>query len=83
MNERTKTGLEILQAAVLLGILGDVLLRDVRWGLNVLLFIAALTAALMMLVWRRRENFWNPQTIVLNAALIFLRRCSSGAIHCN
>ena len=28
MNEKTKTGLEILQAAVLLGVLGDVLLAN-------------------------------------------------------
>ena len=40
MNERTKIGLEILQAAVLLGVLGDVLLRAMPWGLNVFLFIA-------------------------------------------
>ena len=37
MNERTKLGLEILEAAVLLGILGDVLLRASSWGLNILL----------------------------------------------
>lgn len=71
MNERTKTGLEILQAAVLLGVLGDVLLRQTPWGLNVLLFIIALVAAFAMLILRRKQEFWNKQTIALNIALIF------------
>ena len=71
MNERTKTGLEILQAAVLLGVLGDVLLRTTPWGLNVLLFIGALTAAFVMLILRRKREFWNAQTIALNIALVF------------
>jgi hypothetical protein len=71
MNERTKTGLEILQAAVLLGVLGDVLLRQMPWGLNVLLFVGALVAAFVMLVWRRKREFWDVQTISLNAALVF------------
>lgn len=71
MNERTKTGLEILQVAVLLGVLGDVLLRATPWGLNVLLFIGALVAAFVMLILRRRQEFWNRQTIALNIALVF------------
>ncbi len=71
MNERTKTGLEILQAAVLLGVLGDVLLRTTPWGLNVLLFIGALTAAFVMLILRRKREFWNAPTIALNIALVF------------
>src|SRR5688572_4193336 len=71
MNERTKTGLEILQAAVLLGVLGDVLIRQTPWGLNVLLFTGALVAAFVMLVLRRKREFWNAQTIALNAALVF------------
>ena len=42
MNERTKTGLEIIEAAVLLGVLGDAFLRATPWGLNVFLFVGAL-----------------------------------------
>lgn len=71
MNDKTKTGLEILQTAVLLGILGDVLLRQTPWGLNVLLFTGALVAAMLMLIRRRRQEFWNPQTLALNGALVF------------
>lgn len=71
MNEKTKTGLEILQAAVLLGVLGDVLLRATPWGLNVFLFVGVLATAFVMLVLRRKREFWNAQTIALNSALVF------------
>ncbi|HEX8286455.1 MAG TPA: DUF4173 domain-containing protein [Pyrinomonadaceae bacterium] len=71
MNEKTRIGLEILQAAVLLGILGDVLLRETPWGLNVLLFIGALTAAMIMLVLRRKSEFWSRQSAALHGALVF------------
>ena len=70
MNEKTKTGLEILEAALLLGILGDVLLRETPFGLNVLLFVGALVAAMLMLTLRRRSEVLNAPTIVLHAALI-------------
>ncbi len=56
MNEKTKTGLEILEAALLLGILGDALLRVTPWGLNVFLWIGALVAAMIMLTLRRRSE---------------------------
>ncbi len=71
MSERTKLGLEILEAAVLLGILGDVMLRATPWGLNVLLFVLALVAAMIALVYRRKREFWSVQTIALHGALIF------------
>ncbi len=71
MNEKTKTGLEILQAAVLLGVLGDVLLRQTPWGLNVLLFVIALVAAMFMLILHRKRELWTVQTVSLNAALVF------------
>ncbi len=71
MKEKTKTGLEILQSAVLLGILGDVLLRTTPWGLNVFLFIGAFVAAATMLVLRRKRQFWNIQSAALSLAMIF------------
>jgi MFS family permease len=71
MNEKTKTGLEILEAAVLLGILGDVLLRETPWGLNVFLWIGALVAAMIMLTLRRRSELFSSQTIALQVALVF------------
>ena len=71
MNEKTKTGLEILHTAVLLGILGDALLRAEPWGLNVLMFIVALVASMTMLVLRRNHGFWNRRIAALHLALIF------------
>jgi hypothetical protein len=71
MNEKTKTGLEILQAAVLLGVLGDVLLRATPWGLNVFLFVGAFAAAMLMLVLRRKSEFFSRQTMLLQASLVF------------
>jgi hypothetical protein len=72
MDERTKTGLEILEAALLLGILGDALLRETPWGLNVFLWTGALVAAMLMLARRRRSKFLSGQTAaLLHAALLF------------
>src|SRR5439155_10397799 len=71
MNERTKTGLEILQVAVGMGILGDVLLRATPWGLNVLLFNLAFAGGAIMLLWRHSPEYLTRQTIALFGALIF------------
>lgn len=71
MNERTKTGLEVLQAAFLIGILGNALLREVPWGLNVFLFVTAFVAALAMIMVRRRPELLTGQNIALCAAMVF------------
>ena len=71
MNERTKTGLEVLQASFLLGILGNVLLRQMPWGLNVFLFVAAFVTAAVMLVLRRKAAFWTGQNAALFGAMLF------------
>lgn len=70
MNEKTKTGLEILEAAILLGILGDALLRATPWGLNLLLWSGALVAALITLAMRRKRAVLKRENLVLHAALI-------------
>ena len=44
MSNRTKLGLNILGAALLLGVLGDALLRETPWGLNVPLWTGAAAA---------------------------------------
>jgi hypothetical protein len=71
MNDKTKTGLEILEAAVLLGILGDALLRVTPWGLNVFLWVSVLVAAMIALTLRRKSEFWSVQIASLHGALIF------------
>ncbi|HJR07751.1 MAG TPA: DUF4173 domain-containing protein [Pyrinomonadaceae bacterium] len=49
MCKRTKLGLNVLEAALLLGVLGDALLRQTPWGLNVFLWTGALVAAMSAL----------------------------------
>lgn len=71
MNEKTKTGFEILQAAVLLGVLGDVLVRGEMLGLNGLLFIASVAAAMVMLRLRHRRDVLNGRVWALQGALVF------------
>ncbi len=71
MNARTKTGLEILQVAAVLGVLGNVLLRSTPWGWNVTLFNIAFTAGMITLLWRHAPGFLTRQTIALFGALVF------------
>ncbi len=71
MNSRTKIGLEILQVGVVLGILGDVLLRQTPWGLNVLLFNLAFAGGLLMLLRRHAPERLTSQTYALLGALVF------------
>lgn len=55
LSEKTKTGLEILEASILLGILGDTLLRATPLGLNVFLWTTVFVAAIAALVVRRKR----------------------------
>ena len=71
MNQRTKTGLQILQVAIIVGLLGDVLLRAVPWGLNVLLFNAAFATGMIVLLRRNAPGFLTRNTMALMAAWIF------------
>lgn len=71
MNAKTKTGFDILKVALSLGILGDLLLRQTPWGLNVLLFNLAFVGGLVLLLWRRKPEYMTGQTIALLAAQIF------------
>jgi hypothetical protein len=71
MNTRTRTGIEILQVALVLGVLGDILLRAAPWGLNVLLFNTAFVAAMITLLYRRAPEMLTRQTIALFGALVF------------
>lgn len=74
MNERTRQGLHALEAALLLGVLGDALLRATPWGLNFFLWTSALLAAVVALLerWRRAglkgEGGWLLLPIILPSA---------------
>lgn len=71
MNERSRSGLAIIQTAIILGILGDVLLRQVPWGLNVLLFNLAFAAGLYILLRRHARQRLTGQTYALLGAQVF------------
>lgn len=74
MSERTKRGIKTLEAALLLGVLGDGLLRATPWGLNVLLWTGAFVCALFVLLARERWRLlkdgghWLLLVVVLAAA---------------
>jgi hypothetical protein len=54
MDDTKQSVLAVLGAGILLGILGDALLRATPWGLNVLLWLTALGGAALVVA-RRRE----------------------------
>lgn len=70
IDEKTKSGLEILEAAVLLGILGDALLRVTPWGINVFLWMLALAAATWALIARRRRDLKTVENGLMLAPLV-------------
>jgi hypothetical protein len=75
---KTRMGLEILAIGLILGVLGDGLLRAMPWGLNVTLCAVALTAAAALLVRRHGvtpgpDAPWLALTVVLLGAA-FTRR---------
>ena len=71
MTKRTRTSLEILQAAALMGLLGNILLRQTPWGLNAFLFVTAFVAALLGLMRRWRPELLTKSTIALGGAMVF------------
>src|SRR5918992_4776786 len=78
MDERTKLGLGVLGTALVLGSLGDWLLRATPWGVNVLLWVAVLAGAAVALSrWRRLEvageGRWLVPVAVLFAAAVAWR----------
>jgi hypothetical protein len=71
MTEKTKLGLGVLESALLLGLLGDVLLRAGPWGLNVFLWVGALAAACFALARQRRAPLAAEGRWLLPAAVAF------------
>ena len=75
MDERTRLGLGVLGAALFLGVLGDGLLRATPWGINLLVWVAALAGVAVAVAWRGRlrvagEGRWTSSTTAASA------RCS-------
>src|SRR5437868_15218965 len=71
MKSNTKTGIQIIQIAIALGVLGDLLLRQMPWGLNVFLFNLAFVLGLAALLKWRAPQLLNTQTMALMGAQLF------------
>jgi len=71
MTERTKTGLQIIQASLLIGLFGNFMLRHTPWGLNAFLFVGVFVAGLLLLWRAHRPELLNKTNISLAAAMVF------------
>ncbi|MBX3293185.1 MAG: DUF4173 domain-containing protein [Acidobacteria bacterium] len=71
MTNGSRTGLEILLAAVGVGILGNVLLRQTPWGLNAFVFVAVFTAAMIAVTYRSRRELISIKTLSIQGAMVF------------
>ena len=81
MGERTRLGLGVLGAALVLGGLGDMLLRATPWGVNFLIWVTVLAGMAALLAgWGRvgtgGEGKWMVFVAVVFAAGIVLRASS-------
>jgi hypothetical protein len=71
MTEKTRLGLDVLWAGLLLGVLGDALLRAEPWGLNVLLWVGALALAAAALARRKGAGAAHDGRWLVPCALCF------------
>ncbi|NNE66315.1 MAG: DUF4173 domain-containing protein [Pyrinomonadaceae bacterium] len=71
MKSITKTGVEMLQVAALLGIAGNLLIRVDTPGLNLFLCALIFVAGLVALLKRNKPEFLNSESIMLLAAILF------------
>ncbi len=71
MSSKTRFGLEILLAAAVIGLLGNLLLRQTPWGLNAFLFVTAFTAAMIAIAYRHRPELLTIRNLALQGAMVF------------
>jgi len=71
MTDRTRTGLEIIGVAAVVGVSGNLLLRATPWGLNAFVFVALFVTALLVLMYRHRRDLLTKTNIALSGAMIF------------
>ena len=71
MDERTRLRLGVLGAALFLGVLGDGLLRATPWGINLLVWVAALAGAAVAVAWRGRLLVAGEGRWLVPVALVF------------
>jgi Domain of unknown function (DUF4153) len=73
MSDKTVLALRVVAGASVMGILGDLLLRETPWGLNVFLWLAALVVTIAILLRskpavERRVNRWMLAPVVIFGA---------------
>src|SRR3712207_4250186 len=78
LDGKTRLGLGVLGAALVLGLLEDWLLRATPWGVNLFLWVAALVGAAALVVWRgwlrvAGEGRWLVPVALLFAACVAWR----------
>ncbi len=71
MSENTRFGLNVLTAGLLLGLCGDLMLRETPWGLNFSLWAIFLLASLFLLARRWNSNPLKDAQWLILAALPF------------
>src|SRR5690349_3500164 len=71
MTTRTRTGLEILGTAAVIGLLANLLLREGPWGLNAFLFVTAFVTGLVVLMKRHRPELLTKTNVALSGAMVF------------
>ena len=60
-----------MAAAAIIGVFGNLMLRQTPWGLNAFLFVAAFAAALFVLTKKHRPELLTLNRIALLAAMVF------------
>jgi len=71
VDERTRLGLGVLGASLMLGALGDVLLRATPWGGNFFLWAAALAGAAAVVAWLGRLRVAGEGRWLVPVAVLF------------
>lgn len=73
MNENNKIAFAILTVAIVLGLTGDLLLRSIPWGLNLLLWISLIgISSLSLLYWQRLRAPQNEQWLIVGGLILAL-----------
>ncbi|MCA1591519.1 MAG: DUF4173 domain-containing protein [Acidobacteria bacterium] len=76
MKEQTRLGLGVLEAALLLGLLADALLRADSLGLNLFLWVGALVAAMAALMRKKGVRLGREGRWLLPCVLLFAASCA-------
>lgn len=71
MIDRKKIGADILKAAAVTGVAGNLLLREPPWGLNAFLFVALFVAGMATLTYRHHKQRLTAANFSLWAAMLF------------